>query len=148
METIPSPTELAWAAGFFDGDGYIGLATGLQVELTQKFRLPLDHFQKLFENGVFYHSHPKFEAITRRVPLWQLHYNGAAGARVLTALQPYLVGKQPEAILALQCYTACYANRPRGGKGRTPVERAEVDSFRKALVAYRHRPIEDCGLEA
>jgi hypothetical protein len=140
VESQPSPTDLAWAAGFFDGDGHVGLASGLQVELTQKYRLPLVRFRELLGPGTFYQTKRPYE----RNPscLWELAYYGESGKRVLTALLPYLVAKRTEAELALQCYEACYVGR-RGGRKRTPVEQAEVDSYREALVEYRHRPVED-----
>ena len=48
-----SKTELAWAAGFFDGEGWVGTdavsksgGMYLRVYVPQKFRRVLDRFQK------------------------------------------------------------------------------------------------------
>jgi len=57
--------DLAWAAGFFDGEGHIGciLYKGMrqyprmQISLTQKDGRPLDRWYKIFPVGNF-HTRP------------------------------------------------------------------------------------------
>jgi hypothetical protein len=139
MDQQPSPTDLAWAAGFFDADGHVGLRSGVAAELTQKFQLPLLRFQELLGAGTFYQVGPSSR---RPTTLWELAYYGSNGVRVLKALLPYLVAKRTEAELAVQCYTLCYLPH-RKGSPRSPVERAELRSYQEALVAHRHRPTEE-----
>lgn len=57
--------DIAWAAGFFDGEGCIrnthwtnkvnrNTRYGLQITITQKHREPLDRFQRIFGCGKVY----------------------------------------------------------------------------------------------
>lgn len=53
--------ELAWAAGFFDGEGYIGITNTnkgkhkrLNVQLAQIYIEPLERFQKAVGHGKIY----------------------------------------------------------------------------------------------
>jgi hypothetical protein len=135
----PSPVDLAWAAGFFDGDGHVGLVSGVQVEMTQKFKLPLVRFQEILGPSTFYRVSPSGR---RPSHLWELAYYGERGVRVLRSLLPYLVAKRVEAELAIQCYEVCFLPH-RKGSPRSPVERAELASYQEALVEHRHRPVED-----
>jgi len=53
--------DLAWAAGFFDGEGYVGLAKvgsrnnrlRAQVSVSQKRREPLEEFERFFGGRVY-----------------------------------------------------------------------------------------------
>jgi hypothetical protein len=136
MDRQPSPTDLAWAAGFLDGDGHIGLRTGLDVEWVQRHLSPLTEVQRILGPG---NSLYQFGPSARQPrALWQMHYTGASGYRVLKALLPYLRAKHTEAELALQCYEVCYLPH-RKGSPRSSVERAELASYQEALVEYRQR---------
>jgi hypothetical protein len=150
----PTVAELAWAAGFFDGDGHINLSTTLSVEVTQKRRRPLDELQRIFGASTFYSVAPSGRRPNR---LWELHYFGAQAAVVLQLILPYLVAKRTEAELGLQYWQACHQPRVRPEAERryalgshhrlgplrhqlTPLEHVERASFREAIVAYRSRP--------
>jgi hypothetical protein len=51
-------TDLAWAAGFIDGEGCIRITAGdrggmnVGLTITQKSRIPLDHFVSIFGGNV------------------------------------------------------------------------------------------------
>jgi hypothetical protein len=140
LEHHSSPTELAWAAGFLDGDGHIGLRSGLDVEWVQRLLTPLTEIERLFGPS---NSRYQFGPSARQPrPLWQMHYTGARGYNLLQQLLPFLVVKQIEAELAIQCYEVCYLPH-RKGSPRSPAERAELASYQEALVKYRNRLVED-----
>jgi len=100
--------QLAWAAGFFDGEGCVSLhlhskAPGqqypmVQIILVQKDRRPIEYFHAIF-------GARERVGITRRGPqkrpYYRLTYGGQNAARVLTDLLPYLTLKRDVAEVAL-----------------------------------------------
>ena len=96
--------ELAWASGFFDGEGYVGIRlyqtrTGrtyhaLTVQIGQKVRAPLDEFLRTVGHGkVVYKG-------ARRGFLYTTASKQAA--EVLGLLVPYLRVKREVAEIALR----------------------------------------------
>lgn len=92
-----STVELAWAAGFFDGEGTVGLwkvgnrpkSRRLSSAVTQKVRAPLDEFCRIVECGVVrgpYYSKDGFVKF-----IW----NGAVNDTLVLfdKLKPYLKHK-------------------------------------------------------
>lgn len=106
---MATATELAWAAGFFDGEGCVSLHlhtkksgyqyAALAVIVVQKDRRPIDYFHALF-------GAVETINITRRGPkrraYWRLVYSGKRAAEVLTALLPYLILKRDVVDVALE----------------------------------------------
>lgn len=91
-------TDVAWAAGFFDGEGYVGLVKGngsyrrLQASVAQVDKRPLDKF--LSAVGVGEVRGPYGPYSTTRQPYWQYMVHGS-GVRVLyELLAPFLSLKQ------------------------------------------------------
>jgi len=99
-----SEVEIAWAAGFFDGEGYIGISRGyfvdkrwgpyhhMKISASQRIRLPLDRLVAIFGGSVC-------KANTRELYLWTCTTRGAA--RALEAMLPYLTVKRDQALVAL-----------------------------------------------
>jgi hypothetical protein len=67
MDRMAIDTDYAWAAGFFDGEGTVGVNRGapnklgvqrayLRITVAQKPRPLLDRFQAIFEGGNVYHD--------------------------------------------------------------------------------------------
>lgn len=91
-----SERELAWAAGFFDGEGSVsprfdrrpGRRPSVQLEIEQTDIRPLERFQRALGHGGNI-TQRKARAATRK-PLWRLHYYGNAAMDVAEALYPYL----------------------------------------------------------
>jgi hypothetical protein len=91
-------SELAWAAGFFDGEGSTNLANpeksrpcDLQVQLGQKDRRPLDRFAAVLGGRVGgpYRDKQGNEA-------YRLTYGGMTARAVIEALFPYLSAPKRE----------------------------------------------------
>lgn len=97
-QIYPSPTNVAYMAGFFDGEGYIGITRStrhthqMTLHISQKDRSILDEIQSsLGETGYF----------VRQTNCWALRYSSRKAVRVLQTLLPYLRGKKHQAVLAL-----------------------------------------------
>jgi len=158
---MPSPTDVAWAAGFFDGEGTIAIAERtlrggrrhdqgeprfrsyqLLLRLPQTSTPALDRLVGLF--GGRYHS-AKISPLGRR-PIWEWYVLAGKAANALTLMLPFLTVKHEEALLALQ-FRAWQTTRPaiRDSRGRlSPLTEAEVDiarAYRRNLMKY-HRPVE------
>lgn len=96
-------TMIAWAAGFFDGEGCIMVLanTGpqkksfqLQVRVSQRVQEPLLRLKELFPSGRFYVSG------SSKMPDFCL--TGRAAAEMLEELLPYLTVKRDQAKLAME----------------------------------------------
>lgn len=103
--------DLAWAAGFFDGEGHVGIhrsrvrrndgqATySLQLSLAQIDRRLAARFQSVMGGQL------RRYAITQsgnRAPFKTVWYAwGQEASRVLVAMLPYLVGKREQAEIAI-----------------------------------------------
>lgn len=129
-------SELAWAAGFFDGEGTIFLAKRtnrgaprycVEVALSQRNPKPLDEFRRIVGEGTI-KQHPSQGGIYR----WRA--SSASACRVLALLSPYLVGKDEEARVAIEFQESRkrFANIPHS----QDYEHAET--VRKTLKGLKH----------
>lgn len=116
---MAAKTDLAWAAGFFDGEGWIGCNTykrtsrALQIraQISQKDRRVLDRFAAALGVGKVYgpYTHGRGAA--------ELRYSYSANGRpavthIIAELWPYLGDvKREQAMLALARYDE---SRPAG----------------------------------
>jgi hypothetical protein len=103
--------DAAWAAGFIDGEGHIGIhrirdrragsirefRLNPRIIVGQTHRQPLDRLVEIFGHSV----HVRAERAARRTfYVWEV--NGARGtAAVLAAVIPYLTLKRPEAEMVM-----------------------------------------------
>ncbi len=132
-------TDIAWAAGFIDGEGCIQLSRAgrgmrahvLRINVPQVHRAPLDRLAAMFGGGV----HPKQTTNPRhrQQHVWEITSYRAAAA--LRRLRPYLLLKGREADLAVM-YVG--SNTTRQGRRKTDFEIAEAESVRLALVEAHH----------
>ena len=111
----------AYLAGFFDGEGSIGMykrkAWSLQVTVSQKDHAVLDVFFERFPLGAWNY----FENVTSLVWYdWRTH-------ELLRALVPYMITKKRQAVLALQF--AEMQQRHVRGRAWTPEERAQIEQI-------------------
>ena len=87
-------TELAWCAGFFDGEGTIyQLGVTPYVYLWQSTKEPLDRFKGIVGYGIVYNKNNK--------GAYCYYVGGGNGMKVIKALLPYLVVKRDKAIRAI-----------------------------------------------
>lgn len=103
--------KLAWAAGFFDGEGCVAALewvrpTGrvqhqLFLDVTQSSVDPLLEFMDIF-GGKVHQDRPRYHGLSKR-PIfhWRL-YGASRVAFALSEMLPYLILKTPHAEAALE----------------------------------------------
>lgn len=143
-ETAPAVEELPddwqytdeWAAGFFDGEGCVGVyrrkrtagwtETFVTAQVAQKIKAPITILHERFGGCL---------SLARRATgaFWYLRWNGTAATRFLLAIQPHSLVKRHEIDLALEL-------RAHIGK---PGSRAAVGAEAAKLAIY-HRFQEEC----
>lgn len=107
-EVVQVQTDLAYLAGFFDGEGCISIAVykenylGIRIEIGQNTRQELDLFSKYFGGKVTAKPDKRYKTKS---------YRWAPGKieqikKVLTDLLPYLRQKKRRAELALEFLAA------------------------------------------
>src|SRR5205807_198981 len=105
---MPTPTELAWAAGLFDGEGYIGYLHKASVQLALGM---VDHAcVRAFAHVVGVRYTGSWLKHSERNPNWNDAYywriSRSSDVRlVLELLLPYLVAKRKRAVAALKRLT-------------------------------------------
>ncbi|MEE8607818.1 MAG: LAGLIDADG family homing endonuclease [Nitrospiraceae bacterium] len=104
--------ELAWAAGFFDGDGCIHIRWSknkqlrlggqwiLQVTMTQIYQEVIEEFQRIVGGGKLYRCAPTRGSFGKR---WQWRWIADAyrAEKIVRLLLPHLRLKKPQAEAAL-----------------------------------------------
>ncbi len=116
-------TDLAWAAGFVDGEGCIlptvkkesrwkgTVRFGLVLKVDQVVPEPLEKLQSLFGGTII---------AGQRAYTWSVYSREAQSA--LSAMMPYLVNKRAQAGLAI-----LYQDRMNVHTGRTPLSKMEIE---------------------
>ena len=131
--------DLAWAAGFIDGEGCIQVSKAgrgsrvhvLRVSASQISRAPLDRLQQMFGGGVY----RKATSNPRHRDQWGWEATSHTARRALVALLPYLMVKAAEARLAVLFQQSI---RTRRGRAANEFDIAEKESFRLALIEAHH----------
>ena len=135
-----SEVDIAWAAGFFDGEACVGLypnkrANGTivyksSISVSQVVRAPLEKLQEMF--GGVIDANPargNFQTI------WIWRIGGLSGDAALTTMRPYMrvKGRQVDALLGFRGIT-----KRRGLQGRlTPEEIAVREGISLTLRAMK-----------
>jgi len=86
---------LAYAAGFFDGEGYVGASMSgkylrIEVSVSQKDAAVLLWYKKTFGGGVY-------GSMSRHGTVYQWKTHGEAAIMFLSTMMPYLIVKRDEA---------------------------------------------------
>lgn len=91
-------TDIAWAAGFFDGEGCISFRDGKcrEIKWSQKDIKPLIQLDLIFNTGSIN------RAKTDKYIMHEYHIFGREAIRVLKLILPYLNVKRDKAIVAIQ----------------------------------------------
>ena len=117
---MPDAIDLAWAAGFADGEACISLARQtykdarrrptfrLRFDVVQNHREVLLHFETCVGISGRLYATKRTTATNRQT--YHLTYDGAAAYAVVRRLIPWLVRKRPEAQVAM-----AYVERARPG---------------------------------
>jgi len=95
--------DYAWAAGFVDGEGSIGIYAShhtysLTLYVGQKYRKPLDKLATLF-GGTPYFNKSKTK---NGSGLWDWKISSTKARDALVAMLPFLVVKRNQALLAIE----------------------------------------------
>lgn len=128
--------ELAWAAGFIDGEGSIVITQAkgrrtpvymLQLNAGQAIREPLDRLVSILGGAVYAVS-------TRGTYLWAMRGNPAGEA--LGKIRPYVCCKSKEIDLALE-FLETYKDRGRSTRAVPQKLLAKRENLRLAMVQHR-----------
>lgn len=127
-------TSLAWAAGFFDGEGYIGIVPArrsrknprghsytLTLSIGQVGRYPLDVFHSIVGHNGTVHVYEKKQANRSSIALWRAASQTALS--VLELLLPHLVWKKDQALVGIAFQKDKTLHR--SGAPLTPEQQAE-----------------------
>ena len=96
-------TDLAWAAGFFDGEGCVLLRKSrntyvVRITVSQVNPAPIVKFKRLF-GGHISEQKPKNKSWKEQ---WKWEQDAKSGVETLLQLLPYLVVKRDVADLAIE----------------------------------------------
>jgi hypothetical protein len=96
-------TDIAWSAGFFEGEGHVKAAKRrndiwFAAEVAQVYRDPLDKLAKLF-GGKVYGPYGPYK--TNKKPYFMYINYGQTGISMVKLMRPYLFhkGEQVDAVL-------------------------------------------------
>lgn len=114
-------TELAWAAGFFDGEGSTSMIrkNGIILAICQNHVEVLERFQQAVDAGTIYGPYPMKATGNLR---WQFLASTKVAIVVLGKLWPYLSSeKRNQATLCLSTLTERLNGQPLGQPGRRKI---------------------------
>lgn len=129
----PSP-DIAYAAGFFDGEGCVYIAKEktwykLHIQASQNVRDPLDFLQDLFGGTVTLHKQTKGGEIYS----WRL--SGSKASEALKKMLPYFFVKQHQAYVAIN-----FQSRQSINRKRTPQDISFQELSYRSLRLLKKRP--------
>lgn len=124
-----SPLALSWAAGFFDGDGGVGISKQqlygrknptyrLRANVVQNCWQTISHFRDVIDE-------PHFMAEVRRQiehnkQIYSLVYDGVHALAVLRKLEPFLIRKRTQALAAFRFWEEAHMGTLPGMRGLPP----------------------------
>jgi hypothetical protein len=105
---VPTDLDIAWAAGFLEGEGSFSLTSPkkrktlppyrtVRVTCRQMIREPLDHLQKLFGGTICLVQQPK-NPLAKNKPIWDWSTSGARARGIMERLFPLMTSKRREQI--------------------------------------------------
>ncbi len=137
-------TDLAWAAGFIDGEGSIRIRRvptknvtpinySLALTASQVNRAPLDKLQQMF-GGCLNLKHPSARQGPNAAPYYTWMITGHTAAAALNSIRQYLVVKYEQAALGLEFQTC--TGWSRGGRRALSVEEIDLRKRYHERMAY------------
>jgi hypothetical protein len=83
--------RIAWAAGFYEGEGSVTLVAGrLTVQIKNNDREPLERFRAAVEAGTIYGPYSYPGGRLSRKPFWVFVAGGGAALNIVRAIAPWL----------------------------------------------------------
>ena len=141
--------QLAWAAGFCDGEGCISITKQhckgrknpsyrLRLSMVQNNRETLMHFkQTAAACGAASHLFTVLRLTAHNRQIYSLVFEGPHAATCLDALLPYLVRKRPEALVALSYMRSASPGVLPGPQGHSASVWKLREAFRLKLQAMK-----------
>lgn len=128
----PSPRDLAWAAGFLDGDGCISMAKlrltsskqprranyAIAVSVSQSHLETIEHFRKVIGLPCQHQITKKRKGLNH--DHHALHYWREHATELIRMLRPYLIRRRERADAILKYVEECRPFDRRGPKGLGP----------------------------
>ncbi len=141
--------EIAWMAGFLDGEGTILINKGhinspgnvsyiLQVSIENTHYVSLVRFREAF-GGNIYTRKNKIKNHHKTGHIWTITSRDAY--EFLRVIAPYLCGKRPEAELGIE-YWELIGNEYRRGTMRTRLEKNGQEYYYHRLQELKHEQVE------
>lgn len=124
-----SPTELAYLAGFFDGEGYVGISSDhpkwkngdvyyrLRINVAQKNPVVLLRLKSIY-GGTLHQG---------KDGVWKWYADGKMGCSFLSDIFPFLVIKKQQVELALEFQSL------NVGKGKTSLQKERQEQIAKSV---------------
>jgi hypothetical protein len=141
-----SEVDKAYAAGFFDGEGYVTITKQsrgdtyyLRVGISNTCREPLEYIQGLWYGSLFDHAgrYDGYNGRHARLAAYKWYAHGPKAAAFLLDLLPYLRVKNEQALLGLE-----FQDLKRGfGSKYTVQEKAQARGLYETLKATNLNPI-------
>ncbi len=105
--------NIAWASGFFEGEGYVGFKYTLNkmwnksyprfvISISQVSREPLDKFKEIFGAGTV--RGPYGPYATTKQSYYQYQVSGEKALNIVEQMLPYLFQKGVQAQEAIRAY--------------------------------------------
>jgi hypothetical protein len=137
---------MAYLAGFFDGEGSIGVYAyarrnngggafgSLAISASQVDRHPLDTLVQRFGGSL------RLNRKSRTRPVWQWKLNGPAASNALRHMLPFLIVKRQQAELAIR-----FQSLVRGGKLGNLTPLTEAEKLERLDIIARLRELKHGG---
>ena len=141
---MPTDVELAWAAGFIDGEGSIRAtknshnsdAVVLRVQVAQVDPRPLQALVDMFGGSV---TGPYFHKNVKHRKYYAYARVGSNAVTLLRQILPYLKTKQEEAQLGIDFWEYNQTVKNPGRRGTSPEVQERRNSFVTELKEMKNR---------
>jgi hypothetical protein len=116
--------NVQWAAGFFEGEGYIGLVQRkfngkiyprLVLSIAQVYIEPLQAFQTAVNTGEIRGPYGPYS--TTKQSYFQYHANGKDVIKVITQIRPWLLEKGRQADVVIKNYMEYKNEKSKNTRG-------------------------------
>jgi hypothetical protein len=127
--------SLKWMAGFFDGEGYVGIhfhqqgnfpTPKLTVQVTNTDTRALAIFHERFGGSKWRSYPPKTGAKPHHLKVYRWTLNSAKALAFLEVIAPHLIVKKEQVELAIQFWKLPWRGAHKKGSGRSQ-EQIETD---------------------
>jgi hypothetical protein len=134
---MPTKEELAWVAGFMEGEGHIGICQDvkrghcfLQITASSISKDLLENMQRLFGGNIIQANHAGYKPRYNHLFRWYTQCDKAVD--VLKAIEPFIVGTKNEQIVF--CYY--FKENKDRRKNRCPDDIKRIECLRIKINSY------------